>query len=118
MGYGRSTMDRTASIDVSAGADNWPLSARDAAVLLDVSDRTIRRAIARGELRAVMHAGVYRISQGRSCGLRAYAAAQDLHASRHYPLRHSDLSRYPTNRRFPAWSSAAADATYWQGIRC
>src|SRR6478609_9302989 len=57
------TMDRTASIDVSAGADNWPLSARDAAILLDVSDRTIRRAIARGELRAVMHAGVYRISR-------------------------------------------------------
>jgi non-specific serine/threonine protein kinase len=57
------TVDRTASVDLSADADNWPLSARDAAALLNVSDRTIRRAIARGDLRAVLHAGVYRISR-------------------------------------------------------
>src|SRR5687768_1086903 len=38
-----------------------PLSARDAAALLGVSERTVRRAIARGELPAIKHAGVYRI---------------------------------------------------------
>jgi excisionase family DNA binding protein len=39
-----------------------PLSASAAAALLGVNDRTIRRAIARGELPAVRHAGVYRIA--------------------------------------------------------
>src|SRR5215203_884071 len=59
----RGTVGRTTQVSVSADADSWPLSARDAAALLDVSDRTVRRAIARGELRAATHAGVYRISQ-------------------------------------------------------
>jgi len=46
---------------MSGAADTWPLSAREAATVLGVSERTIRRAIARGELPATLHAGVYRI---------------------------------------------------------
>src|SRR4051812_47104448 len=65
------TVGRTVQVDVSADADSWPLSARDAAALLEVSDRTIRRAIARGDLRAVLHAGVYRISQEDLADYRA-----------------------------------------------
>jgi excisionase family DNA binding protein len=38
------------------------LSAHEAAVALSVSERTIRRAIARGELPAAKQAGVYRIA--------------------------------------------------------
>jgi non-specific serine/threonine protein kinase len=49
--------------DVSGAADNWPMSAREAAIALGVSERTIRRAIARGDLPAVRHAGVFRISR-------------------------------------------------------
>jgi non-specific serine/threonine protein kinase len=44
------------------GAWAGPLSARDAAALLGISERTVRRAIARGELTATKHAGVYRIA--------------------------------------------------------
>jgi excisionase family DNA binding protein len=47
---------------VSGAADTLPLSAREAAAALGVSDRTVRRAIARGELPAALHAGVYRIA--------------------------------------------------------
>jgi len=47
---------------VSGAADTWPLSAREAAQSLGVSERTVRRAIARGELPAARHAGVYRIA--------------------------------------------------------
>jgi excisionase family DNA binding protein len=39
------------------------LSASAAAILLGVSHRTIRRAIARGELPAAKHAGVYHIAR-------------------------------------------------------
>src|SRR5262245_53780441 len=49
---------------VSLAADTWPLSAREAAAVLGVSERTIRRAIVRGELPATLHAGVYRIARG------------------------------------------------------
>src|SRR4051812_33523596 len=65
------TVGRTTQVDVSADADRWPLSARDAAALLNISDRTIRRAITRGDLRAVMHAGVYRITQDDLADYRA-----------------------------------------------
>ena len=64
-------LERTAEVNLSADADIWPLTARDAAALLDVSDRTIRRAIARGDLRAVLHAGVYRISRDDLVNYRA-----------------------------------------------
>jgi non-specific serine/threonine protein kinase len=54
--------DRTAAGGVSAAPDTWPLSAREAAAVIGVSERTIRRAIARGALPATLHAGVYRIA--------------------------------------------------------
>lgn len=46
---------------MSGSADTWPLSARDAAAAVGVNERTIRRAIARGELHATKHGGSYRI---------------------------------------------------------
>src|SRR5262249_58834749 len=49
---------------VSGAADTWPLSAREAATILGVSERTVRRAIVRGELPASLHASVYRIARG------------------------------------------------------
>ncbi len=52
------TADEKVDSDVSAAADRWPLSAREAAAFLGVSERTIRRAIARGELPAALRAGV------------------------------------------------------------
>jgi len=48
---------------VSGAPDTWPLSARDASRVAGVSERTIRRAIARGDLPATKHAGVYRIDR-------------------------------------------------------
>ena len=39
-----------------------PLTAREAAAVAGVSERTIRRAVARGELPAGKHAGAYRIA--------------------------------------------------------
>src|SRR5215207_1288064 len=56
------TPNCTANGGVSGAADTWPLSAREAAAALGVSERTVRRAIARGELPAAMHAGTYRIA--------------------------------------------------------
>nr|MBA3377977.1 protein kinase [Chloroflexia bacterium] len=44
---------------MSGAPDTWPLSAHDAARIAGVSERTIRRAIARGGLPATKHAGVY-----------------------------------------------------------
>src|SRR5215207_4902645 len=52
--------DRTKNGAVSDAADSWPLSAREAAAALGVSERTVRRAIARGELPAARQSGVYR----------------------------------------------------------
>ena len=46
---------------VSGAADTWPLSARDAAAVLGISERTVRRAIGRGDLLAAKHGGVFRI---------------------------------------------------------
>ena len=57
-----SMMGKTAEGRVSGAADSWPLSAREAATVLGLSERTVRRAIARGELPAALHAGVYRIA--------------------------------------------------------
>jgi len=46
---------------MSGAADTWPLSARDAATVLGISERTVRRAIGRGDLVAAKHCGVFRI---------------------------------------------------------
>ena len=48
---------------LSGTPDIGPLTARDAAAELGVNERTIRRAIARGELAAFKHAGIYQISK-------------------------------------------------------
>ncbi|HEY7035457.1 MAG TPA: LuxR C-terminal-related transcriptional regulator [Thermomicrobiales bacterium] len=66
----------TANGGVSGAADTWPLSARQAAAVLAVNERTVRRAIARGDLPATKHAGFYRIAP-------------------------ADLDRYRTTRRLP-----------------
>jgi non-specific serine/threonine protein kinase len=47
---------------LSAEPDTWPLSAREAAGVLGVNERTIRRAIARGELVADKKGGSFRIA--------------------------------------------------------
>jgi excisionase family DNA binding protein len=52
-----------ATSDLSGAPDTWPLSAVEAARVAGVSERTIRRAIARGDLPATRHAGVYRIAR-------------------------------------------------------
>ena len=59
---------------MSGAADTWPLSAREAAAAIGVSERTVRRAIARGELAADLHAGVYRIAPA---DLGRYRTAHD-----------------------------------------
>src|SRR5690606_20969329 len=59
---------------VSDAADRWPLSAREAAQRLGVSERTIRRAIARGELAAELRSGVYRIAPDDLIQYRAQRA--------------------------------------------
>ena len=69
------TADRTADSSVSGGPDTWPLTAREAAVSLGVSERTIRRAIARGDLPATKHAGVYRIAPDDLARYRAHHGA-------------------------------------------
>src|SRR5215203_6642316 len=53
--------DRTPDSGQAAGVGDV-LSAREAGAVLGVSERTIRRAIARGDLRATKGAGVYRIA--------------------------------------------------------
>jgi excisionase family DNA binding protein len=64
-------LDRATARDVSGAPDNWPLSAREAAELLGVSERTVRRAIARGDLVATKRAGVYRIDATEIARYRA-----------------------------------------------
>jgi non-specific serine/threonine protein kinase len=56
------TSSRTADSALSGPPDSGPLSAREAAALLGVNERTIRRAIARGELLASKRGGAYRIA--------------------------------------------------------
>jgi excisionase family DNA binding protein len=55
--------DPTPDTSMSGAADTWPLSAREAAVMLGVHERTVRRAISRGELVADKHAGTFRITR-------------------------------------------------------
>lgn len=73
---------------MSTAADNWPYSAREAAAHLGISERTIRRAIARGELAATKRAGVFRITLE---ALTAYG----------YQRRHSSPPRKPGRGRQP-----------------
>lgn len=54
---------RSPGIAVSGLPDTWPLSAREAAALLGVNERTIRRAIARGDLHAEKRGGAFQIAR-------------------------------------------------------
>ena len=67
----RTTVGTADDSAVSGAADTWPLSAREAAQSLGVSERTVRRAIARGELPAALRAGVYRIAPDDLARFRA-----------------------------------------------
>ena len=78
----RRAVDEAVDNGVSGAPDTWPLSAREAAAALGVSERTVRRAIARGDLGATKRAGVYRIAPG------------DL-------ARYRDRDRVPTLRLLP-----------------
>jgi excisionase family DNA binding protein len=80
---------RTTDTGQSAAADE-SFSARDAAAYLGMHERTIRRAIARGDLFAVKHRGVYQITH----------EALDRFANRrtalvHYPQEPLPLIRFP-----------------------
>lgn len=57
----RHVAGRTTDTGASGAADTGPYTVRDAAAVLGSNERTIRRAIARGELPAVKHGGGYRI---------------------------------------------------------
>ncbi len=67
---------RTDTADVSGVPDSWPCSASEAAALLGLSERTIRRAIARGSLRATKRGGTFQIS---SMELARYQAMRPDH---------------------------------------
>src|SRR5215210_6039980 len=54
--------DRTAASRLSAIPDTGPFTAGEAAALLGVDERTVRRAIARGALPATKRGGAYRIA--------------------------------------------------------
>ncbi|MBA2470048.1 MAG: helix-turn-helix domain-containing protein, partial [Chloroflexia bacterium] len=62
---------------LSGAPDTWPLSALDAARVAGVSERTIRRAIARGDLPATKHAGVYRIDRDDLARYRSHSWETD-----------------------------------------
>jgi non-specific serine/threonine protein kinase len=79
------TVDRTTDSAPDTGGADW-LSANAAASALGINPRTIRRAIARGELPAVKRAGVYEITPA------------DL--ARYRPRRRGAVP--PANRPYPA----------------
>src|SRR5688500_18658462 len=76
------TMDDSVSQRTQdTGQDNGtavPLSATAAAAKIGVHDRTIRRAIIRGELSATKHAGVYRIAPAELAEYQARHRLTDL----------------------------------------
>ena len=75
------TRDRTGRDSVSGAPDTWPLSASEAALALGVSERTVRRDIARGDLPAVKRAGVYRIAPDDLARYRAGRSAEGVLAA-------------------------------------
>jgi excisionase family DNA binding protein len=89
---GRTTDDRA----VSGAADTWPLSAREAAHSLGISERTVRRAIARGELPAEKHAGTYRIALE---DIARFRARRQLPAPSGAPTRNAPTRLIPLPRR-------------------
>src|SRR5438093_6769910 len=56
------TKGRAGDNDVSGLPDSGPLTAREAAAVLGLNERTVRRAIDRGELPATKRAGSFHIA--------------------------------------------------------
>src|SRR3954452_9154711 len=73
-------VDLTVKGGESGAADTWPVSAREAAATLGVSERTVRRAISRGELAATKQAGVFRIAPADLARYRARSVSQQRRA--------------------------------------
>ena len=97
------TVDGTAEGGLSGAADTWPLSAREAAQILGVSERTVRRAIVRGDLAAIKQAGVYRIAPADLARYRARPARAASPQPRTLPTP-------PRLLRFPEREAAGAPA--------
>ncbi len=76
--------NRTPDTGQAADMDGF-LSATSAAVVLGVDKRTIRRAIARGDLHATKHAGVYRITPAE---LDRYRRRGGIAATPQVPTQH------------------------------
>jgi len=97
------TADRTPDNGQAADAGGF-LSAREAAAVLGVNERTIRRAIARGALPAIKQAGTYRIATGSVTGYR----------TRHQPTKPARLIPCPRQEGRPQSHSAPpAHAANW-----
>ncbi len=75
------SLERTQVPRMSAAADTWPLNAREAAARLGVHERTVRRAIARGEIAAAKRAGIFRIAPDELERYRALHGARRSGAS-------------------------------------
>jgi len=80
-----------------------PVTAREAAAVAGVSERTIRRAIARGDLPAAKHAGAYRIAPA---AVAAWVAAE-----RTAPATADTGHRTAPDSTAPAAADAVAVAT-------
>ncbi|MEJ7900693.1 MAG: helix-turn-helix domain-containing protein, partial [Thermomicrobiales bacterium] len=97
-----SSYDWTSDRPMSAAPDIGPVSAREAAHLLGLDERTIRRAIGAGALPASKRAGVYRIDpDDLACYQRKRTQGRDPVAdcdSRHLP----HLVSLPGGRQSPA----------------
>jgi excisionase family DNA binding protein len=84
----------TADSGDEAGAAGW-LSASAAAATLGVSQRTIRRAIARGDLPAAKRAGVYRIAPADLERYRTRGRVADLPRLIPFPDREAPVAPHP-----------------------
>jgi excisionase family DNA binding protein len=78
---------------LSGMPDSGPYTAQDAAALLGVNERTVRRAIARRELPARKEGGVYRIL---ATDLARYAPGRA-----GSPVRSAEMARPPAS--LPPW---------------
>ncbi len=104
------TADRSVDSQMSGAPDIWPLSAREAAEVLGVNERTVRRAIQRGELAATKQAGVYRIASAALERYRARLAGthggEDTAPMEHVPPLPAQLSQFVGREREIAAASA------------
>jgi excisionase family DNA binding protein len=111
----------TADSGPDAGDAEW-LSASAAAALLGISQRTIRRAISRGDLPATKRAGVYRIALVDAF---CYQARRRVAIQPQTPIQRDEprLLPFPDREPAPALpsrapSSSGASATSSPSARC